>query len=75
MRLDQRVYRKAPQRESAKVAKKDFSTFALRSLRSLLFAECLVVGEFESFAGIVIPKRGGIARGICCLAQQQIPHR
>jgi hypothetical protein len=25
-----------------------------------------VVVQFESFAGIVIPKRGGIARGICC---------
>jgi len=25
-----------------------------------------LVGQFGIMAGIVIPKRGGIARGICC---------
>jgi hypothetical protein len=33
--------------------------------------------QFENFQGIVIPKRGIFARGICCFAagSKQIPRR
>jgi len=43
----------------------------------MTFSNFYVVVQFESPQGIVIPKRGIFARGICCFAAsgKQIPRR